>query len=231
MKDVNLEFSAGNRYLIVGENGSGKSTFFKILLGLYDNYTGDISIGDAMLKNLDKASYQEKIGVLFQDFVKYELTLRENIDIRSKDNSLVDKNILNILNMLNFKFSKIEDMDKQLGAWFQGELLSEGEWLKIALCRAIYDKKVDMVVLDEPNSFIDKRTTESIFDYLTKFCNNKILIVILQHYHSIVQDNDNIIFFSKGGEQTIKTGKHNELLKNCKEYQLFVKEKENINES
>lgn len=142
LKDVNVTFNKGELTAIVGKNGSGKSTLVKLISGLYKPTQGEIYYNDQSNDSLPIDFYQENISVLFQDFVKYELTVRENIGLSNLSYLRNDDRIIQILDNLGLDFLKIKgeyELDMQLGNWFQeGRQLSGGQWQKIALARTFF---------------------------------------------------------------------------------------------
>lgn len=111
LKNINLSIRTGNLYALVGRNGSGKTTLIKILLGFYDNYEGEIYVNNINLKEIDKSSYMKKVGALFQDFTKYEATLRENISYGNLDILDNDELIIKIIKM--FKIDSMIDKSEK----------------------------------------------------------------------------------------------------------------------
>lgn len=169
IKNLSFEILPGETVAFVGSNGSGKSTVLKLILGFYDNYTGDIFISGHNLREIDKHSYLKRTSCLFQDFMKYEETVRENIacsDIAAISN---DDRIKNTLLQVGFDFSntKLFSLNNILGTWFDNSLqISGGEWQRIALGRAFF-KVADLYILDEPTSSLDPNSEEIVF---TRFC-------------------------------------------------------------
>ena len=149
---INLTLVQGEKVALVGPNGSGKSTFLKILAGLYNIEEGEILINGRSLKDLDIRSYRSKMSVLFQDFVKYELSLRENIGFGDIQNLNNDEKMVQMLHKLQTKFLQTDNgsynLDLQLGNWFEdGCQLSQGQWQKIALGR-VYFRDASFYILD-----------------------------------------------------------------------------------
>src|SRR5699024_2074882 len=146
----------GDKVAIIGKNGSGKTTLLKILAGLYKPSSGAIYINDISLEFINKNSYRDRMSVLFQDFLKLEMSLLDNIalgELPDKQNRRKVTEVLGKLEVDFLKKSKFKNkylLDKQLGNWFNdGQELSGGQWQKIALARAHY-KNCDVYLLDEP---------------------------------------------------------------------------------
>lgn len=202
LKDISFSLSLGERVAIVGKNGSGKSTIFKLLCGLYDNYQGEILVNGIELRKIDKSSYFDKISVLFQDFLKYELTLRENIGLGDISN-INDDNLLTLalskVGLKDYFTDKTENInfELQLGNWFDnGRQLSGGQWQKIALAR-VYLKSADFYLLDEPSSALDPISESQIFKSFFELSRDRIGIFIT-HKPSITKNVDKILFVKDG---------------------------------
>lgn len=221
LKNVNITLNKGEKIALVGPNGSGKSTLIKVLLCLYEANEGNIIINGIPLKKLDIRDYRSKISVLFQDFVKYELSLRENIGFGDIKNLHSDNKIKDILSKLQFDFIiKNQDyqLDMQLGNWFEdGRQLSQGQWQKIALARA-YFRDADVYILDEPNAALDTVSEREIFDKFFEISKEKIGIFI-SHRLNAAKMADKIIVLDEG--RIVGVGKHEDLLKKCPTYQML----------
>ena len=207
--------------MYLGRNGSGKSTLIKILSGLYEIKYGEILINGIPLKKIDIEDYHTKMSVLFQDFVKYELTLKENIGFGDiKEFNSTDR-MKEILDKLQTKFLKKDgeyDFDIQLGNWFDdGQQLSQGQWQKVALARA-YFKNASIYILDEPNAALDTVSEREIFDDFFEISKGKIGIFI-SHRLNAAKKADKIIVMDDG--RVVGMGKHEDLLKNCLVYQTL----------
>lgn len=221
LKNINISFQKGEKIALVGPNGSGKSTLIKILSGLYEIKDGEILINGIPLKKIDIEDYHTKMSVLFQDFVKYELTLKENIGFGDiKEFNSTDR-MKEILDKLQAKFLKKDgeyDFDMQLGNWFDdGQQLSQGQWQKVALARA-YFKNASIYILDEPNAALDTVSEREIFDDFFEISKGKIGIFI-SHRLNAAKKADKIIVMDDG--RVVGMGKHEDLLKNCLVYQTL----------
>lgn len=221
LKNINISLQKGEKVALVGPNGSGKSTLIKILSGLYEIKSGDILINDISLKDIDIEDYYTKISVLFQDFVKYELTLQENIGFGDMKNFHSSENMKTVLDKLQATFLKRNedyDLSMQLGNWFEeGQQLSQGQWQKVALARA-YFKDASIYILDEPNAALDTVSEREIFDNFFEISREKIGIFI-SHRLSAAKMADKIIVMDKG--EIVRIGNHEELLKKCSVYQIL----------
>jgi ABC-type multidrug transport system fused ATPase/permease subunit len=219
LKNINLTIKKGENIAFVGHNGAGKTTLIKLLLRFYDPTTGEILIDGVNLRQLDLNFWYEQIGILFQDFAKYYLSLKENVflgSIKKIDNKLV-------LDAL--KKAKAEELLKQekgldqiLGRWFEGgREISVGQWQKVAIARALY-RDAPILILDEPTSNLDPQAEEEIFENLVNVYQKKTLIFI-SHRFSTVRKADKIYVLDKG--KIIESGTHEVLLKNNKLYKKF----------
>lgn len=220
LKNISLRISKGERVAIVGPNGSGKSTLLKLLTGLYEPSDGEILIDHISMKNVDKEDYYAKISVLFQDFVKYEFTLRENVGFGNLSHMDNDEEMVSVLEQLKTDFLRTKDkryhLEMQLGNWFEnGRELSQGQWQKIALARACF-KNALCYILDEPNAALDTVSEREVFHTFFDISKDKIGIYI-SHRLSAAKMADKIIVMN-GGE-VVAVGTHEQLLAGCKVYQ------------
>lgn len=213
LKDVSFSLKQNEIVAIVGKNGSGKSTLVKLLTRLYKNYTGEILINNKSIECYSVQSIRNQIGVVFQDFVKYELTARENIGFGNLNCIHDDKSIYNATQqsgIYNLIYSFPNKLDTQLGKWFsEGHQLSGGQWQKIAISRAII-KNSGMYILDEPSSALDPQAEQEVFQKFHNLTNEKIGIYI-SHRFSTVKHATNILVFDEG--KIIESGTHENLLK------------------
>lgn len=221
LKNINLSLKRGEKIALVGPNGSGKSTLIKILAGLYDIEAGKVLINNVDLKNMNMKDYQSHISVLFQDFVKYELTLQENIGFGDIENMDLTRKMEQILDRLRADFLKNDrnyDFNMQLGNWFEdGRQLSQGQWQKIALARA-YFREASIYILDEPNAALDTVSEREIFDKFFEMSKEKIGIYI-SHRLNATKMADVIVVMEQG--EIVGIGKHEELLQSCPVYKTL----------
>ncbi|MEC1530166.1 ABC transporter ATP-binding protein [Bacillus spizizenii] len=218
LKHINISLHKGERIAIVGPNGSGKSTFIKLLTGLYEVQQGDILINGISIKELDMDSYMNQIAALFQDFMKYEMTLKENIGFGQVDKLHQTNKMHEVLDIVKADFLKSHSsyqFDTQLGLWFEeGRQLSGGQWQKIALARA-YFREASLYILDEPSSALDPIAEKETFDTFFSLSKEKIGIFI-SHRLVAAKLADRIIVMDKG--EIVGIGTHEELLKTCPLY-------------
>nr|WGD69938.1 ABC transporter ATP-binding protein [Bacillus subtilis] len=218
LNHINVSLNKGERIAIVGPNGSGKSTFIKLLTGLYEVQQGDILVNGVNIKELDMDSYMEQIAALFQDFMKYEMTLKENIGFGQIDKLHQTNKMHEVLDIVKADFLKGHSsyqFDTQLGLWFdEGRQLSGGQWQKIALARA-YFREASLYILDEPSSALDPIAEKETFDTFFSLSKYKIGIFI-SHRLVVAKLADRIIVMDKG--EIVGIGTHEELLKTCPLY-------------
>ena len=206
----------------VGENGAGKTTLIKLLLRFYEPTQGEILLDGININRFDKEQYQEFFGVIFQDFVRYELTVKENIAVGNID-ELLNMDAIREAAALSLADEVVEDLpggyDQQLGKrFFRGVDLSGGQWQKIALARA-YMKDAQVMILDEPTSALDARAEYEAFQRFINLTKGRTSIII-SHRFSTVRMADRILVLQDG--RILELGTHEQLLANKKLYaELF----------
>ncbi|NFI76427.1 ABC transporter ATP-binding protein [Clostridium botulinum] len=223
LKNINLEFSKNETYVIVGRNGSGKSTLIKIIMGFYDDYEGEIYINNIELKKIDKSSLLPTIATLFQDFIRYEATFRENISYGNLNLLEEEEKLYSITNKFGITElikNSAKELDTQIGHWFdKGKQISIGEWQKVALSRA-FAKNADLYILDEPNSALDPISEYNLANLYKKLLKNKMGIIVAHKFNNFIKDADKIIVFSNG--EVIGKGNHMHLINTNEMYkQLY----------
>jgi ATP-binding cassette, subfamily B, bacterial len=203
---------------LVGENGQGKTTIVKLLTRLYDPTGGRILLDGVDLREYELDDLWKEVGVIFQDFMRYDLTARENIAIgRIEDQD----NIFRVRSAA--QKSLAEDVvrklpkgfDQVLGRRFEGGVdLSGGEWQKIALARA-YLRDAQVLILDEPTAALDARSEHEVFERFAELTKGKMALLI-SHRFSTVKMADRILVLEGG--RIAEEGHHNELLQNKGRY-------------
>ena len=218
LKNLNLTLHKGKLYGLVGQNGSGKSTLAKILLGFYNDYEGNIYINNIELRNIDINKYRAHVSALFQDFLCFEATLRENIAYGNLSKLNDDKYLMEVSKYFKINnFSTVDDannkiLDIQLGCWFDhGRQISMGQWQKIAMARSLV-KEADLYIMDEPNSALDAISEFDLAALYCRYIQDKIGLVISHHFANFIQNADKIIVLDNG--EIVESGTHFELLKN-----------------
>lgn len=230
LRNVTLKLNIGEQIAIVGKNGSGKSTLFKIICGLYKSTRGCFFVNGQDINEYDVESYRKRTSVLFQDFLKFEGSLEENIVIGDITKQANPDEIYVALNKANVNFLKSNgyyDLNKTLGNWFDnGSQLSGGQWQKIALARAYY-RKADVILLDEPSSALDAMAEMKIFKSFFDISKDKIGIYIT-HRVKIAKNATKIVVL-EGGE-IVGVGSHDKLMKDCSIYrEMYHEELKDIN--
>ena len=213
LKNISLHITPGESLAIVGENGSGKTTLIKLLTRLYAPTEGRILVDGLDLQEWDTNAIREKIGVIFQDFARYQLIVGENIGIGDVDN-IDDGNQIEEAARKGMADEFVRDLpldyQTQLGTWFKdGKELSGGQWQKIALSRAFMRSKADILILDEPTAAIDARAEAEIFEHFNDLTDNRISIII-SHRFSTVRRADHIIVLEQA--EVLEQGSHQQLL-------------------
>ncbi|PEJ92735.1 ABC transporter permease [Bacillus toyonensis] len=212
LKDVNLKITPGKKIAIIGENGSGKTTLIKCLTGLYDTDSSMIHVNGMPLNKIDLNKYFKKISVLFQDFNRFEFTVRENIGFGNLED-LADteklKEVIKRVGLENHIKSLPNQYDSRLGRFFDGgNELSGGQWQKIAIARCLF-RECDLIVLDEPTSALDPKSEVEIMEEFFRYSSDKAVIFIT-HRLGAAWLADEIIVMERG--RIAERGTHQELL-------------------
>jgi ATP-binding cassette subfamily B protein len=219
---LSLFIRRGELIALVGENGAGKSTLVKLLLRFYDIDQGTIRVGGIDIKHLEPETLRERIGVLFQDFVSYELSVRENVAMGRPNGQVDDARVMEALRNSRSEWlveKMANGLNSKVGRLFEGgHDLSGGEWQRLALARLMY-RNADIWILDEPTSSLDPKAEAAIFAELKENLKGRIGIVI-SHRFSTVRIADRIAVIDGG--QVTELGTHDELLRAKGRYaQLF----------
>jgi len=213
LNDVSLQIRPGESLALVGENGSGKTTLIKLLTRLYEPTEGHIFLDGVELQDWDVEALRQRIGVIFQDFGRYQFSVGENIgagDVRHIDDAVRWAKAAETGMAAPFIEDMPEGYETQLGRWFKGgRELSGGQWQKIALSRAFMRSDADILVLDEPTAAMDAPSEAAIFDHFRSQSHNKMTILI-SHRFSTVRAADQIIVIHDG--KIVERGNHESLL-------------------
>ncbi len=213
LNKVCFQISPGQSLALVGENGSGKTTLIKLLTRLYDPTEGRIMLDGLDLQEWDVEALRQRIGVIFQDFGRYQFSVGENIgagDVRYIDDAERWAKAAKTGMAAPFIEEMPDGYQTQLGRWFKGgRELSGGQWQKIALSRAFMRSDADILVLDEPTAAMDASSEAAIFDHFRSQSHNKMTILI-SHRFSTVRAADQIIVIHKG--EILERGNHESLL-------------------
>jgi ATP-binding cassette subfamily B protein len=209
---LNLHIRNGELIALVGENGAGKSTLIKLLLRFYDADRGAVRVGGVNVKDLDPEALRSRIGVLFQDYASYELSVRENVVMGRPDAEVDDERVMEALRNARSEWllkKMPKGLDSKVGRLFDGgHDLSGGEWQRLALARIMY-RDADIWILDEPTSSLDPEAEAAIFAELKENLKGRIGIVI-SHRFSTVRIADRIAVVEDG--RITELGTHEELL-------------------
>ncbi|WP_194843026.1 ABC transporter ATP-binding protein [Paenibacillus polymyxa] len=212
IRDIHLTVNRGQTIAIVGKNGSGKSTLMKVLMQLYSNYEGVFKINGLPVQDYDLHQVQDKIGVVFQDFMHYEMSARHNIGFGSlerleKDEELIQAARYAAIDQIITELP--QGLDTQLGKWFEdGFQLSGGQWQRIAIARAFL-RQADIYILDEPSSFLDPVAERDLLKLFLELMKDSIGIFIT-HRISSARLADKIVVMDNGG--IVEQGTHRELM-------------------
>ncbi|HEY2118021.1 MAG TPA: ABC transporter ATP-binding protein [Candidatus Acidoferrum sp.] len=212
LQNLNLRLQQGERIALIGENGEGKTTIVKLVTRLYDPTEGSILLDGVDLREYDLEDYASQIAVIFQDFMRYDMTARENIAIGRINES---NNLPGILSaarksLADGVIQKLQGgYEQMLGRRFDaGVDLSGGEWQKVALARA-YLRDAQILILDEPTASLDARSEHEVFQRFADLTESKLSLLI-SHRFSTVKMADRIIVLEKG--KISEEGHHEQLL-------------------
>ncbi|MDZ5762296.1 ABC transporter ATP-binding/permease protein [Candidatus Cyrtobacter comes] len=210
LHNLNFQLKTGQSLAIVGENGAGKSTLVKLISRFYKPSSGTIFWKGVDINTINRNEYYKQISAVFQDFAKFPLSIRENIDpgqLSTKDDNL--RPILVMVDLSNIK----DNLDLILSRQLKGGIeLSGGQWQRLAIARTLlsYKHGVDLVIFDEPTSALDANIEYSIANHLTEVMKNTTSIII-SHRLSLSKLADKIIVIENG--KIIESGNHNDLIK------------------
>jgi len=222
LREVSLVIQPGEKLGLVGENGAGKSTLVKLLLRLYEPTEGEILYGGIDIRDMDVDDLRSRIGAVFQDAVRYQFSVQENIGLGDVEH-LENKDRIADAAERGGATTLIDSLPKKwdtvLGGWFEkGQELSGGQWQKIAVSRA-FMRDAEVLVLDEPSASIDAEAEYELFLRLKALTVGRIAIVI-SHRFSTVRIADRIAVLHEG--RIVELGSHEELLrKNLRYAHLF----------
>jgi len=214
LEHISLHLTPGNSLALVGENGSGKTTLIKLLTRLYAPSAGRILLDGQDLAEWDERALRERIGVIFQDFARYQMLVGENVgagDERFFEDETRWRAAADKGRASEFIDTLPAGYHTQLGKWFRdGRELSGGQWQKIALSRAFMRTRADILVLDEPTAAMDAQAEAEVFEHFRQLARERITILI-SHRFSTVRMADQIAVLNRG--RIVECGSHEELMR------------------
>ena len=213
LQEVSLHLTPGTSLALVGENGSGKTTLIKLLTRLYSPTSGRILLDGEDLAHFEEGALRERIGVIFQDFTRYQMRVGENVgagDERYFEDEERWREAAAKGRASDFIETLPQGYHTQLGKWFQdGRELSGGQWQKVALSRAFMRTRADVLVLDEPTAAMDAQAEAEVFEHFRQLARERITILI-SHRFSTVRMADQIVVLEDG--RIRERGSHEELM-------------------
>ena len=212
LKNFNLVIKSGEKVALVGENGAGKTTLIKLILRFHDVTSGAVLINGVNVKDIDLDHWHQYIGALFQDFIKYQFTFKENVylgDLAKNNQEKFLKLAITKSGADQFLSTLPNGIDQVVGKMFEGGIdLSGGQWQKLALARAFF-RDAPILMLDEPTSAIDAKAEYEIFQNVQSLQKDKT-VVIISHRFSTVRHANRILVLSEG--KIIEEGNHEKLM-------------------
>jgi ATP-binding cassette subfamily B protein len=213
LRHVTLTLKPGEKLALVGENGAGKSTLVKLLLRLYEPTEGSILYGGVDLRDMDVEDLRSRFGAVFQDFVRYQFSVAENIGLGHVPALGNRERIVRAADLGGAApvISALpQQYDTMLGGWFEkGQELSAGQWQKLGVARAFMRDDAEVLILDEPTASIDAEAEHALFERFQALAADRIAIVI-SHRFSTVRMADQIAVLHNG--QVEELGSHDELM-------------------
>ena len=212
LKDINVTIRPGEKVAIVGENGSGKSTFVNLLCGMFSPGQGKVFVGNETVDSR-LSRVRDTISVVFQDFGHYETTIRENITVSDQSRRASDDEILRDaerVNALDVITGQPKGLDETLGVYNENSrTLSGGQWQKLALLRAAYRNRAKIMILDEPTAALDPVAETELYQDFAAITGDRTTILI-SHRLGITSVVDRILVFHDG--RIVEDGSHSELM-------------------
>lgn len=216
LENINLKFSNHEKIGLVGANGCGKTTLVKILCGLYKPTSGQIYINNIPIDNLSIKELCNIYSIVFQDFKKFYLSMRENISLSNLEKLNEDNEIISIMNKtkLNYLVSN-NNIDFHLGNIYDDGIdVSYGEWQKISICRMLYNPK-KMLILDEPSSALDAIVENQLYEFISNNFKELGMVLVTHRLSSIKLVNRILVIDNK---TIVEDGTHEELMKQKRLY-------------
>jgi ABC-type multidrug transport system fused ATPase/permease subunit len=203
---LDLEIPAGTSLAIVGQNGAGKTTLAKLLCRLYDPQSGTIEVDGTDLRAFDLTSWRHRITAVFQDFIRFELPLRDNVAPAGADDDAI------VAALADAGAADLATLDTPLAKGYEGGTdLSGGQWQRVALARAMCAVRegAGLVLLDEPTAQLDVRGEAEIFDRILA-ATREVTTILVSHRFSTVRHADRICVLEQG--RVVELGSHDELM-------------------
>jgi ABC-type multidrug transport system fused ATPase/permease subunit len=203
---LNLEIPAGTSLAIVGQNGAGKTTIAKLLTRLYDPQDGTIEIDGVDLRQLEPDGWRRQVAAVFQDFIRFELPLRDNVAPTGAPDEVIERALAQA------GAAGLADLDAPMARGYEGGVeISGGQWQRVALARALcaVEQGARLVILDEPTAQLDVRGEAEIFERIlaaTRDCTT----ILISHRFSTVRHADRICVLEQG--RVVELGSHEELI-------------------
>jgi len=214
VRNVSFQLKPGRSLALVGENGSGKTTLIKLLTRLYVPSSGRITLDGLDLREWHPSTLRRRVGVIFQDFARYQLKVGENIgvgDVGHFDDEARWREAAALSMAAPFVEDLPEAYQTQLGKWFKnGRELSGGQWQKIALARAFMREGADILVLDEPTAAMDTRAEAQVFEQFRELAQDR-MVILISHRFSTVRMADEILVIQGGN--VLERGDHGALMR------------------
>lgn len=213
LKNISFKIHSGDKIALVGENGAGKTTIVKLLLRLYDPDSGEILLNDRPVSEYKVNRYREFISVVFQDYAKYQLTIRENIGLSKQEKMNDETRLFKVIDNVGLR-SIVESLPHQLNQILSknfdgGTEFSGGQWQKIAIARSEF-RNAPLLILDEPSASLDARSEEELLNSFQNLSKDKTLILIT-HKLSALNLIDKTIVLKNG--EIVEKGNHVSLMK------------------
>jgi ATP-binding cassette subfamily B protein/ATP-binding cassette subfamily C protein len=209
LSGINLHLMPGKSLALVGENGSGKTTLIKLLTRLYEPDEGRILLDGSDLRDGDQQALNQRIGVIFQDYIRYQMTVGDNLgvgDVSAFDDQSRWRDAASQGIAAEFIERLSNGYSTQLGRWFVGgQELSGGQWQKVALSRAYMRRDADLLILDEPTAALDASAEAAVFEHFREYAKGRMTLLI-SHRFSSVRSADHILVLDQG--RILEQGDH-----------------------